>query len=154
VRFGASQPTAVDEIVAATQKPVTIGGLTEEFATLEPRLVNGPANEGTWDWLSRQFGSMFVIRHDDTPSPAPESRLARARAALAGQRVDLAIAEVERMPGKDAATDWLAHARDWENAQRALDQIESAALSTPTVAPPAAKPVAIAPASAAPAPAR
>lgn len=146
VRFGASQPTAVDEIVAATQKPVTIGGLTEEFATLEPRLVNGPANEGTWDWLSRQFGSMFVIRHDDTPSPAPESRLARARAALAGQRVDLAIAEVERMPGKDAATDWLAHARDWENTQRALDQIESAALSTPTVAVPAARPVAIVPA--------
>jgi len=135
VRFGDSQPTAVDEIIAAAQKPVTIGGLTEEFALLEPRLVSGPANEGTWDWLSRQIGSMFVIRHDDTPSPAPESRLARARAALAGQRVDLAIAEVERMPGKDAATDWLAHARDWQNTQHALDQIESAALAIPTVAP-------------------
>jgi hypothetical protein len=140
VRFGDSQPTAVDEIVAAAQKPVTIGGLTEEFALLEPRLVSGPANEGTWDWLSRQIGSMFVIRHDDTPSPAPESRLARARAELAGQRVDLAIAEVERMPGKDAATDWLAHARDWEATQHALDQIESAALSIPTVAPIPAKP--------------
>ena len=147
VRFGDSQPTAVDQVVAAALKPVTIGGLTEEFAALEPRLASGPTNEGSWDLLSRQVGSMFVIRHDDTPSPAPESRIARARAALAGQRVDLAIAEVERMPGKDGATDWLAHARDWVATQHALDQIESAALSTPTVAPsptppPLAKPVA------------
>ncbi len=134
-RFGETQPTAVDQIVAAAQKPVTIGGLTEEFTTLEPRLSGGPANERTWDWISRQFGSLFVIRHDDMPSPAPESRIARARAALAGQRVDLAIAEIERLPGKDVATDWLAHARDWIATQRALDQIESAALSTPTVAP-------------------
>ena len=139
VRFGDSQSKAVDKVLAATQKPVTIGGLTAEFALLEPRLVNGPANERTWDWLSRQFGSMFIIRHDDTPSPAPESRLARARAALAGQRVDLAIAEVEHMPGKDAAAEWLAHAKDWETTQHALDQIESAALSIPPVAPPVVK---------------
>lgn len=134
-RFGGSQPTAVNQIVTAAQKPVTIGGLTEEFARLEPRLANGPANEGAWDWLSRQVGAMFVIRHDDTPSPAPESRLARARTALAGERVDLAVAEVERMPGKDAAADWLIHARDWQATQHALDQIESAALMTPAAAP-------------------
>jgi hypothetical protein len=135
VRFGDTQPTAVDQIVAAAQKPVTISGLTEEFIKLQPRLSGGPANEGIGDWLSRQIGGLFIIRHDDMPSPAPESRLARARAALAGERVDLAIAEVERLPGKDAATDWLAHARDWVATERALDQIESAALSTPTVAP-------------------
>jgi hypothetical protein len=147
VRFGESQSKAVDAVVTAAQKPVTLAGLTEEFATLAPRLVSGPASEGTWDWLGRQVGSMFIIRHDDTPSPAPESRMARARAALNGQRVDLAIAEVERMPGKDGATDWLAHAREWVATQHALDQLESAALATPTVAPiapqpagPAAKP--------------
>ena len=145
VRFGETQTNAVDAVIAAARKPVTIGGLTEEFASLEPRLINGPANEGTWDWLTRQAGSMFIIRHDDTPSPAPESRLARANAALKGQRVDLAIAEVERMPGKDAATDWLAHAHQWVATQSALDQIESAALATPTMVPapvtvPAAKP--------------
>jgi hypothetical protein len=147
MRFGDSQPAAVDQVIAAALKPVTIGGLTEEFAALEPRLAGGPANEGQWEWLTREIGSMFVIRHDDTPSPAPESRIARARAALAGERVDLAIAEVSRMPGKDAATDWLAHARDWVATQHALDQLESAALSIPTVAPapvppPPAKPVA------------
>jgi hypothetical protein len=151
VRFGDSQTNAVDTVVAAARKPVTIGGLTEEFARAEPRLVSGPSKESTWDWLARQAGSMFIIRHDDTPSPAPESRLARARAALNGQRVDLAIAEVERMPGKDNATDWLAHARQWVNTQNALDQIESAALAAPAMAPapvipsaaPAAKPTPI-----------
>jgi hypothetical protein len=148
VRFGDTQPTAVDRIVAAAQKPDTIGGLDEEFAQLAPRLAGGPANERTWDWLSRQIGSLFIIRHDDMPSPAPESRLARARTALAGERVDVAIAEVERMPGKDAATDWLAHARDWVATQRALDQIESAALAIPAVA---ALPVAPATAPAKPA---
>lgn len=152
VRFGDSERTSVDQIVVATQKPVTIGGLTEEFNLLEPRLITGPASEGTWDWLSRQFGTMFIIRHDDTPSPAPESRLARARAALAGQRVDLAIAEIERMPGKDAAADWLAHAKDWEATQHALDQIESAALSVPTAAPQVARPPVVAPAKPADAP--
>jgi len=148
-RFGETQPTAVDRIVAAAQKPVTLGGLSEEFTALEPRLADGPANERTWDWMSRQLGSLFIIRHDDMPSPAPESRIARARAALAGGRVDQAIAEIERLPGKDAATDWLAHARDWVMTERALDQIESAALSTPTVAPIAAvEPVQTAPVTA------
>ncbi len=135
VRFGETQPTAVDTLVSAAQKPVTLAGLTEQFAALEPRLSSGPASEGSWDWLSRQVGSMFIIRRDDTPSPAPESRITRARTALNGQRVDLAIAEVERMPGKDAATDWLAHAREWVATQHALDQLESAALASPTVAP-------------------
>lgn len=134
-RFGTSQPAAVDQIVAAGAKPVTLGALTEEFAALTPHLSGGPANEGTWDWLTRQIGGMFIIRHDDMPSPAPESRIARARMALTGGRVDLAIAEVERLPGRDAASDWLGHARDYEASQHALDQIESAALTLP-VAPP------------------
>ncbi len=136
LRFGESQRQAVEQVTAAAQKPVTIGALTEEFIALEPRLVSGPANESTLDWLGRQVGSMFIIRHDDKPSPAPASRIARARAALAGQRVDMAISEVDGLPGKDAATDWLAHARDWVKTQNALAQIESAALAIPTPTPP------------------
>lgn len=135
LRFGTSQPAAVDQIVAAGQKPVTLSALTEEFVRIAPRLTNGPANEGTWDWLTREIGAMFVIRHDDMPSPAPESRVARARMALAGGRVDLAMAEVERTPGHEAASDWLARARDYEASQRALDQIESAALTAPAPPP-------------------
>ncbi len=134
-RFGTGQPAAVDQIVAAGAKPVTLGALTEEFAMIAPRLTAGPANEGTWDWLTRQIGGMFIIRHDDMPSPAPESRIARARLALTGGRVDLAIAEIERLPGRDAAGDWLGRARDYVACQHALDQIESAALTVPAAPP-------------------
>ena len=144
-RFGTSQPAAVDQIIAAGAKPVTLGALTEEFASIAPHLTGGPANEGTWDWLTRQIGGMFIIRHDDMPSPAPESRIARARMALTGGRVDLAVAEIERLPGRDAAGEWLAHARDYEASQHALDQIESAALTLPAAPPmPPAPPVAAA----------
>ena len=80
-----------------------------------------------------------MIRHDEGPNATPEARADHARLALAGGRVDAAISDVERMPGKDAATEWLAHARDWVAAQHALDQLETAAMVLP--APQALPPV-------------
>lgn len=139
VRFGNTQQAAVDRVIAAAQKPVTLGLLSETFEKLSPQLIGGAASEGTWDWMMRQMGELFVIRHADTPSPTAESRAARVREALAGGRIDVAIAEVERMPGRDAATEWLARARDFVAAERALDQLETAALSFPPT-PPVAKP--------------
>ena len=148
VRFGATQSVAVDRVIAAAQKPMTLALLAESFERLSPQLIGGAKGEGTWDWLTRETSELFVIRHSDMPSPTPESRAARVREALAGGRIDLAIAEVERMPGKDAATEWLAHARDYAMTEHALDQLETASLSFP-VTPPVIKPAAPA---AAPAP--
>ncbi len=139
VRFGSTQQAAVDRVIAAAQKPVTLAMLSETFEKLSPQLIGGAASEGTWEWMTRQMGELFVIRHADSPSPTAESRAARVREALAGGRIDVAISEVERMPGKDAATEWLAHARDFVAAERALDQLETAALSFPPT-PPVAKP--------------
>lgn len=142
-RFGATQGAAVDRLIAASTAPVTLAQLGEQFELLAPQLAGGAPDEGTWDWLSRQVSGLFVIRHDDAPSPAPESRLVRTRAFLAGGKVEAAIAEVERLPGKSTATDWLAHARDYTATQRALDQIEAAALmSAQPVATPSAVPMA------------
>lgn len=156
VRFGDTQANAVDRVISASGKPVTLASLNEEFAQLEPQLVGGASSEGGWDWFSRQVGELFVIRHDDMPSPTPESRVARAREAIAGGRIDAAIAEVERMPGKDAAIELLAHARDWAMTQRSLDQLETAALAAPipaaVVAAQIATPTAAAPAVPAPSP--
>lgn len=149
VRFGSTQQAAVDRVIAAAQKPVTLALLNETFEKLSPQLIGGAASEGTWEWMTRQMGELFVIRHADSPSPTAESRAARVREALAGGRIDVAIAEVERMPGKDAATEWLAHARDFVAAERALDQLETAALSFPPT-PPVAKPDAAPAASASP----
>ena len=140
-RFGATQGAAVDRIIAAGSAPVTLAQLGEQFELLAPQLVGGSSDEGTWDWLTRQVSGLFVVRHDDAPSPAPETRLVRTRAFLAGGKVEAAVAEVERMPGHLSATDWLAHSRDYMAAQRALDQIEAAALmgaqplATPAPAP-------------------
>lgn len=127
-RFGATQGAAVDRVIAAGAAPVTLAQLGEQFEMLAPQLVDGAPDEGTWDWFTRQVSGLFVVRHDDAPSPAPETRLVRTRAFLAGGKVEAAVAEVERMPGHVSATDWLAHARDYMASQRALDQIEAAAL--------------------------
>ncbi len=141
VRFGATQGAAVDRVIAAGAAPVTLAQLSEQFELLSPQLVGGSADEGTFDWLSRQVSDLFVVRHDDMPSPAPESRLVRTRAFLAGGKVEAAAAEVERMPGSATAADWLAHARDYTAAERALDQLEAAALmSAQPVAAPSAVP--------------
>jgi hypothetical protein len=100
-------------VIAAAAHPVTLGSLAEEFAALEPRLTGASREGGTWTWISAQVSSLFVIRHDEGPDATPASRRDHARLALAGGRVDAAISDVEHMPGKDAATEWLAHARDW-----------------------------------------
>ena len=146
VRFGDSQPGAVDRVIGAAAKPVTLASLSEEFARIEPQLEGAAPNEGGWDWLARQMGNLFVIRHDDQSATAGEDRLARTRAAIAGGRIDMAIADVEQMPGRAAATEWLAHARDWTMTQHALDQLETTALALPVATPagPVATPAGIA----------
>lgn len=144
-RFGATQGAAVDRVIGAGTMPVTLPQLTEEFELLAADLAGGSANEGTWDWLSRQMSDLFVIRHDDMPSPTPESRSTRIRVFLVGGKVQAAVAEVERMPGREAADAWLARARDYVALQNALDQLEAAALA-------GTQPIAAATPSPAPAP--
>lgn len=128
-RFDGAQANAVDRVIAAAAAPVTLPQLSEGYTRLEPELVGGSKDEGTWDWFTREVGDLFVIRHDDMPSPTPQSRAARVREYLAGGKVEAALAEVERMPGKDAAGPWLTQARDYIATQRALDQLEMAALT-------------------------
>lgn len=136
-RFGESQGAAVDRVIAAGAMPVTLAQLGEQFEVLAPVLVGGKVDEGTLDWLGRQISDLFVIRHDDSPSPAPESRLQRTRAFLAGGKIEAAAAEIEKMPGHAAAAEWLTRARDYMATQRALDQLEAAALmgAQPVTAP-------------------
>src|SRR5439155_550561 len=57
-----------------------------------------------------------------------EARYQRASQRLATGDVDQALAETMRMPGASRAGDWIAKARRYVAAHRALDEIESAAL--------------------------
>ena len=56
---------------------------------------------------------------------------------LIPSRVDVALAEVLRLPGRENAGDWVAKARRYVAARRALDTIETAALVEPRTQPPA-----------------
>jgi hypothetical protein len=118
--FGGTDAASVVQIIAASQSPVTLGELRDGLAKLRP-------TQG----LRREMASLFVLRRADQPSTIPADRLDRAQQALDEGQVDVAAAEIARMPGAARANDWLAQARRYLLAHNALDRIESAALLKP-----------------------
>ena len=146
-RFGQTQPRAVAAIIGAAQNPVTLEALQSELEKLRPSLIGAGANEGWWDATRRTLGSLIVVRREGSTSPAPDQRLMRAQLRLESGQVDGALAEIARLPGRANAAGWMAQARRYIEAHRALDILEAAALTegdTPIATP--------APAAAAPTP--
>jgi hypothetical protein len=130
-RFAETQPRAVAAIISAAQAPVTIEALGLQLDVLTPALAGGGPDESWLSAIRRTAGSMFIVRKATTPSPALDDRLSRARLALDGGQVDTALAEVARLPSRATATDWMAAARRYIEAHRALDILEAAALTAP-----------------------
>jgi hypothetical protein len=127
-RFGVRHPQAVATIVTAARSPVRLADLTAQFAELEPRLLGSGPDEGGWTRLKREFGSLLQVRRSDEPSTRPKARYERAAASLRAGEVDAALAETMRLPGASNAGRWIASARHYVAAHRALDELESAAL--------------------------
>lgn len=150
-RFGEAQPRAVAMVIAAARQPVTLEELQIALNDLGPQLASAGSTPSWWEGLKREASGLIVVRRTGTPSPLPTERLQRAKRRLEGGQVDAALAEVTRMPGRDKAANWMANARRYIEARRALDIIETAAiLDRPDDAlPPAAGP----PPAPAPAPA-
>jgi outer membrane murein-binding lipoprotein Lpp len=140
LRFGDDQPNAVKTIIDTSREPVTLEQLRAELDAMAPQLVGrgGDDNGSLWTGLRRELSELFVVRAAGTQSPRASERLDRARRYLAAGQVDLAIAEVEAMPGSDVASDWLIAARRYHEARRALDLIETAAILEPRDSPAAA----------------
>lgn len=134
-RFGGHQPQAVATIVTASRDPVTLDELVGEYESLAPALRGGGRGEGWIEGLQRELSSLVEIRRADRPSARPDARYRRALARLGAGEVDAAIAETMRLPGADRASAWVARARRYVAAHRALDQIESAALLGSPAAP-------------------
>lgn len=134
-RFGASHQAAVATIVTASRDPVRLDRLTADYAELGQALRGGGPDEGWWAGFRRELGSIVSIHRADTPSPQPQARFDRALARLESGEVDQALAETMRMPGAANASAWIAQARRYIAAHRALDEIESAALLGDTAAP-------------------
>ena len=84
--------------------------------------------------LRRELSGLVVLRQGATPSPLPADRMARARRLLDSGQVEAARAEVTRLPGADEAANWLAAARRYALARRALDILENTALAGPVPA--------------------
>lgn len=134
-RFGATQPRAVGMIILAARNPVTLQELQLGLQEAGPRLAGPPPDAGWWDTISAELGSLVTIRREGTPSTQPSERLARAQQRLEAGQVEVALAEVMRIPGHDNAADWVRKARIYVAARSALDTIETAALLEPRAAP-------------------
>lgn len=127
-RFGDVQPAAVATVIAASRQPVTLTQLQTGLQSLQTELEAPPPEVGLLDRIRTEFGSLITIRKEGTPSTVPTERYDRANAALGTGQVDVALAEVLRMPGQARARDWIERARRYVAARRALDAIETAAL--------------------------
>ncbi|KTE00103.1 MAG: hypothetical protein ACT6QT_00105 [Sphingopyxis sp.] len=140
LRFGDDQPNAVKTIIDTSRDPVTLEQLRAELDAMGPQLVGrgGDGSGSLWTGLRRELGELFVVRAAGTQSPRASERLDRARRYLAAGQADLAIAEVEAMPGSEVAGEWVIDARRYHEARRALDLIETAAILEPRDSPAAA----------------
>jgi hypothetical protein len=127
-RFGPAHPQAVATIVTASRSPVRLAELIGQYQDLESELLGPSPDEDLWSGIKRGFSSLISVRRSDRPSSEPRARYERALSHLMAGEVDAALAETMRLPGAPRARDWIAAARQYVAARRALDQIESAAL--------------------------
>lgn len=140
--FAASQPAAVQTVIAAGNAPLTLDQLLAELDALAPQLGKDSADASGWDRFRRDLGSLFVIRHETAPAVRLETRLDHARVLLRGGAVDAALREVESLSPGPQAAGWLGKARRYGAVHAALDQLDRAALAPPATdaATPAAPP--------------
>ena len=127
-RFGAQHQAAVATVITASRDPVRLDGLITDYEALGASLRGGSPDEGWWSAMQRELGTIISVHRSDAPSPQPQARFDRALARLKGGEVDAALAETMRLPGAGNAGTWIARARRYIAAHRALDAIESAAL--------------------------
>ena len=127
-RFGAQHPAAVSTVITASHQPVRLNDLIAEYDSLGTQLRQGGPQDSWWTNFRRELGSLIEIHPADRPAANPDARYRRASQRLASGDVDQALAETMRLPGASRAGSWVAKARRYVAAHRALDEIESAAL--------------------------
>jgi len=144
-RFGATQRPAVATVITAARQPVTLDELQARLQEVGPSLTGAGPDQNWWTALKAELGSLITIRREGTNSTLPSERLRRATRSLEAGQVEVALAEVLRMPGRENARAWIGDARRYIAARRALDAIETAALLEPYA--PAAPPLGMPPAA-------
>jgi hypothetical protein len=127
-RFGPQHQAAVATVITASHQPVRLEDLTAQYEALGPELRRGGPQDSWWTSFKREIGSVIEVHRAERPAVNPEARYNRALQRLSSGDVDQALAETMRLPGAPRAVDWIAKARRYIAAHRALDEIESAAL--------------------------
>lgn len=127
-RFGPRNRHAVATIISASHQPVLLDDLISRYDMLGPELRRSGPQDSWWSNFRRELGDLVEIHSTERPAANADARYQRARQRLAAGDVDQALAETMRLPGASRAGDWIAKARRYIAAHRALDQIESAAL--------------------------
>lgn len=135
LRFGATQPQSVAAVLSAGQAPVTIDALKTELRGLAPVLLTGNRDDSTWATVKRELSELFVLRKENGPSLAPNERLIRAEALVDTGKLDLAVTEVAALPGASIAQSWMARAKRFSDARKALDRLEQVAILQPVAVP-------------------
>ena len=135
LRFGDTQPRAVATIVNAANAPITIADLQQELDDASPKLLGTVVKNDWWTATKREIANLVVIRKASEPSPAPQKAIERAKLMISAGRVDAALKEIERLPNHQEVDDWLQQARQYNEARRALDVIEAAAILEPRTVP-------------------
>lgn len=131
LRFGEARPNSVQTVIDGARNPVTLDQLLAKLDGLAPSLRVAPRDEGAFAKLRRELGDLFVVRRENAPSPAAESRLERARLFLESGRPDAAAAEVRNLPNAARASGWIADAERYARVQRALELLELTAILEP-----------------------
>jgi hypothetical protein len=130
-RFAATEPQAVATVLTVARRPVTVQSLQKEFQEVAPHLSGGGQGQSWWGAFKTEMAGLITIRREKTPSTQPAERLRRAGQSLESGQVEVALLEVLRLPGHERADPWIAKARRYVAAHRALDRLESAALLEP-----------------------
>lgn len=130
-RLGERHPAEVNTVIAASRDPVTVEELRLVLSELRPRLTGGDLSQGVWPSLRQQLARLVTLRRDGSPSPEPGERFVRAEQLLEAGQIGAAMAEVVRLPGAAAAERWLDAASTYVRARRALDLLETAAITSP-----------------------
>jgi hypothetical protein len=127
-RFGQQHRAAVATIITASHQPVRLQDLIDQYEALGPELRRGGPQDSWWTNFRRELGSLVEVHRSTRPAVNAEARYNRALQRLSSGDVDQALVETMRLPGAARAGDWVAKARRYIAAHRALDEVESAAL--------------------------
>ncbi len=131
LRFANAQPRAVNTVILFGRDPVTVDQLAARLEALSPDLTGTAPDASFLDRALRDVSSLFTVRREPSEVIGPQAAVERARMMLRAGRIDEAVAQVQRLPGADAADKWTLDARRYAQVQNALDLLETTAMLEP-----------------------